>query len=125
MKLPKRGVDGLDALSLFESGSVNISVNGFPLAKVDCDKKDIEVEMRGVDESGIKIFHIARNGTELTAVLREAQELASGLSRIGWQLKIYNMGAPALTMGRGVSRLTAHISVNPLKLRRLLKDLLL
>ncbi|MCL5068205.1 MAG: hypothetical protein M1368_07625 [Thaumarchaeota archaeon] len=123
--MAKGGIEAFDALTLLDSGSVNVTVNGFPLAKVDCDKKDIEVEMRGVHESGIKIFHIARSGTELTGVLREAQELASGLSRAGWQLKLYNMGAPALTMGRGVSRLTAHISVNPLKLRRLFKDLLL
>ncbi len=92
---------------------------------INCDAKAIEVEMRGVHESGLKLFHLMKTKNRLMNIVRNTQELASGLSDHGWKLNIYSMGSAVLSMGTGVSRLTGHISASPFKLRTIIKDLLL
>ncbi len=81
--------------------------------------------MRGVHESGIQLFHVMKTQNRLTNVVRNAQELGSELAKRDWKLTVYSMGTPIVTMGRGASRLTGHISASPFKLRRIIKDLLL
>ncbi|MGI0078740.1 MAG: hypothetical protein ACRECH_03875 [Nitrososphaerales archaeon] len=100
-------------------------MNNFPLVSVDCTSKAVEIEMRGVHESGIQLFHVMKTQRRLTSVVRNAQELARKFASLGWKLTIYSMGSAILTMGRGAPRLTGHISASPLKLRRIIKDLLL
>jgi hypothetical protein len=118
-------LSSLDILPFLESGNINISINNFPLLKIDCKTKVLEVEIRGVHESGIKLFHIMRTNNRLLTVLRIIREFAASLSDRKWKLTIYDMGSPVLNMGSGVSSLTGHIGASPLRLRTIIKDLLL
>lgn len=120
----KSNLSSLDLIPFLESGKFSVSMNGFPLLNVDCTSKVVEIEMRGVHESGIQLFHLMKTQRRLTSVVRNAQELARKLANLGWQLRLYSMGNAILTMGRGAPRLTGHISASPFKLRWIIKDLL-
>ncbi|HKW03846.1 MAG TPA: hypothetical protein VJN71_00980 [Nitrososphaerales archaeon] len=125
MKRKRQRISSLDLLPFLESGVMNISVNSFPLIKVDCASKTAEIEMRGIHESGIQLFHVMKTQNRLTNVVRNVQALAKELSRRDWQLSLYSMGSAILSLGRGAPSLTGHVSASPLKLRRIVKDLLL
>ncbi len=116
----------LDLLSMFESGTLTIGIQGLPLLKVDAALRSLDVEATGVKESGIKLSKIVElqaGQTGVVGLVKGSESTAKGLSENGWKLTLYDKGSPILTLGRGVSRLTGHVQANPLKLRKILETL--
>lgn len=111
-------------LPLFRSGSVNVAANGFPALSLDCGSRSLDVETRGVEESGFKLSQLVDHRGGVAGLIKDSESIAKKLAREGWTLTLYDKGTRALTMGSKVSRLTGHIRVNPLKLRRLLSEVL-
>ena len=105
------------------SGKATVRVNGRPLISVDADKKTLEVEAEGAADAGLRLSELVRPREGASAMIEEPMRVSGELSRLGWKLSLYAEGDKVLSMGSGVSRLTGHISVNPLKLRKLLKAL--
>lgn len=105
------------------SGRATVSVHGRPVISIDADRKALEVEAIGVADAGLHLSELFRLKEGRSAVLEEPMHVSGALSRLGWRLTLYAEGDKVLSMGRGVSRLTGRISVNPLKLKKLLTAL--
>jgi hypothetical protein len=121
--LSKKNIDPINLLSMFESGSLHVGINGRPLLKVDAETRSLDVEVAGIKETGIKFSKIKTSEDQslgIQGLIKTSRETARELSDIGWKLSVYDKGKSVLTMGSGVSRLTGRISANPLRLRRLL-----
>ena len=121
----RRAEGSIEILSSFESGVLTIRVNEFPLLKVDADSKSLDVEASGVREAGIKLSEVLQieGGRGFRGLVRNSESLARGLSEKGWRLTLYDKGSGILEAGRGVSRLTGYVHLNPLRLRRILESL--
>ena len=113
-------VDSL--LPAFVSGHLNVIVNGFPAVAIDCESKTVEIESSGVKQTGSSLEKLGTTQGGIIGLIKESESTARKLAEDGWTLVVYDKGVKALTMGKGVSRLTGHVHVNPLKLRRLLSD---
>ena len=111
-------------LPLFSSGSLSVAANGLPLLSLDSKTRSVDLDARGVEESGLKLSQLVGHRGRIVGLLTDSEGIAKKLAREGWTLTLYDKGARALTMGSRVSRLTGHIHVNPLKLRRLLRQVL-
>ena len=111
-------------LPLFSSGSLSVAANGFPALSLDCSSRSLDVEMRGVQETGLKLSQLVGHRGGVAGLLKDSESIAKKLASEGWTLTLYDKGSRALTMGSKVSRLTGHIRVNPLKLRKLLQQVL-
>jgi hypothetical protein len=125
-KQRKSDADTLKLLSMFESGILTVEVNGFPLAKVDAESRSLDLEAQGIKECGIKLSKLIEfetGGKGIKTMISTSESTARRLSERGWSLALYDRGSTILKMGRGVSRLTGHIQVNLLKLRRILENL--
>jgi hypothetical protein len=109
-------------LPLFASGKFSVMANGFPALSLDSTSKSLDMELQGMEESGFKLSEIVGHHPGITELLKDSQSLAKALAREGWTLTLYDKGSKALTIGSKVSRLTGHVRVNPLKLRKLLKE---
>lgn len=121
-----RELDPVALLSIFDSGVLTVGVNGLPLLKVDAGSHSVDVEAAGVKECNIRLSSIMKlegKGSGFTNLLKASNSTAKGLFETGWKFALYDKGQTILTMGRGVSRLTGRMRVNPLKLRRLLEAL--
>ena len=105
------------------SGKATVSVGGHPLLSIDADKKTLDVESDGVSDAGLRISDLFRLQEGRAAKIEAPMHVTGALSRLGWKLTLYAGGDKVLSMGSGVSRLTGRVSVNPLKLRKLLKAL--
>ncbi len=118
------GSGPLNLLSLLSSGAITVTVGGFPLLSIDSQQRTLDVEIQGAKEAGLKLSDLMekQEGRE-SHPLRGAESIARELSRLGWRLTLYNEGSRAAVIGSGVSRLTGHMSVNPLKLKGLLDAL--
>lgn len=115
--------DLVDLLSLLSSGGITVTVGGYPLLSINTGEKAIDMEVQGVKEAGLKLSTMIELEERDANALRASESLASKLSKLGWKLTLYDKGNRLLAVGSGISRLTAHVSVNPLQLRRLLDDL--
>ena len=125
-KQRKSDADTLKLLSMFESGILTVEVNGFPLAKVDAESRSLDLEAQGIKECGIKLSKLIEfetGGKGIKTMISTSESTARRLSERGWSLALYDRGSTILKMGRGVSRLTGHIQVNLLKLRKILENL--
>ncbi len=125
-KQRKSDADTLKLLSMFESGILTVEVNGFPLAKVDAESRSLDLEAQGIKECGIKLSKLIEfetGGKGIKTMISTSESTARRLSESGWSLALYDRGSTILKMGRGVSRLTGHIQVNLLKLRKILENL--
>ena len=109
-------------LSLIPAGKATVSVGDRPLVFLDADRKILDLEAGGMGESGVHLADFVRSGAR-PGVSFESLRVGGTLSRLGWKLNIYAEGDRVLSMGSGVSRLTGHINVNPLRLKKLLKAL--
>lgn len=119
-------VNPVNLLSIFESGVLTVGVNGLPLLKVDAESRSVDVEAAGVKECNLKLSSIVKLETGrsgLPELMKESRSTAKELSEKGWKFILYDKGQTILSMGRGVSRVTGRMSVNPLKLRKLLEAL--
>lgn len=112
----------LNLLTGFKSGVLTIGVNGRPLAKIDGETHEIDLGTSGVKESGIKLSKLMPQRQSLTTILKNSETMARGLSDRGWKLTLYDEdGGSILSAGRGVSKLTSYMHVNPLKLGKILE----
>lgn len=112
----------LGLLVLVPAGKATVTVEGHPLLSVDADEKTLDVEADGLAEAGLHLSAFGLGGN-LVSELAGSMHYTGALSRAGWKLNLYSEGDRVLTMGKGVSRLTGRVSVNPIRLRRLLKVL--
>lgn len=118
-------------LSNVEKGNITMIVNGKPLLSVDAASKSLGVEMSGITETGLKVgdllgFEMKKGaiaGAGMIGKLREAEGVAKELNEKDWNLTLYSKGEKVLAMGRGVSRLTGHIHLNPSKAFELMGSL--
>lgn len=111
----------LHLLALLPSGRAQITVEGHPLVSVDADAKTVDVETDGLKEAGVRFSGLVREDRGMSNLLRESSKVTGVLFQLGWKVTLCAGGEKMLVMGRGVSRLTGHVSLNPLKLRKLLK----
>ncbi|MHB2037153.1 MAG: hypothetical protein ACYCPW_10495 [Nitrososphaerales archaeon] len=111
-------------LPLFSSGSLSVAANGLPLLSLDSKTRSVDLDAGGVEESGLELSQLVGHRGGIVGLLKDSEAIAKKLASEGWTLTLYDRGNGALTMGSKVSRLTGHIRVNPMKLRRLLRAVL-
>jgi hypothetical protein len=123
MSRKKRSHGLLDSLSMLSRGTVTVSVSGYPLVSIRADDREVDVEVNGVTEAGLSLSKLVKLQEGNKNVPEASHSVAKDLSEIGWKLTMYEGGSALVTMGRGVSRLTGHVALNPLKAKRLLDAL--
>jgi len=109
-------------LGLVPSGKATVSMGGRPLLSVDADLKALDLEADGMGDAGLRLTDLVKLQGQ-GGLVEGSMHVAGALSRLGWKLTLYERGDKVLSMGSGVSRLTGRISVNPLRLKRLLDAL--
>jgi hypothetical protein len=109
----------LDLLPLLSSGGITISVGGYPLLSIDSKEKLLDFEIVGAREAGLRLSGLIRLEEGDVNVVTGSEAIARKLSRLGWKLNLYDKGGHLIALGSGVSRLTGHVSLNPMNLRRL------
>ena len=120
----KANINPVDLLTGFASGVLTVGVNGQPLLKVDAESRSIDVDTSGVKETGIKLSKLLPPGAGgVTDMIRNSEAMAKGLSDKGWRVTMYDKSSEVLAVGRGVSKLTGYVHVNPLKIRKILETL--
>ncbi len=113
-------------LSIFESGSLSIRINGISFFIVNAQSRIIVVEASEMKEYGLslsKLTEFQSGQRAWISMVRGTISIAKELQTKGWTLKLYDERGCIVTMGKGVSRLTGYIRMNPLKIRRILKYL--
>lgn len=110
-------------LGLVSSGKATVSVGSRPLLSIDADRKTLDVEAGGVADAGLRLSDLVRLREGRAATIEGSVHVVGALSRLGWKLNLYAEGDKVLSVGSGVSRLTGHVSLNPLRLKKLLKAL--
>jgi len=123
MNKEKRLMSLLDLLAFMPAGRATITVGGRPCISINSDKKTLEVETGGVREAGLRLSDFVKLQGGSMGLLESSGHAIGELSRLGWNLTLYAEGDRMLAMGSGVSRLTGRISVNPLRLKKLLEAL--
>jgi len=109
-------------LSDFLSGSLTIAVNNFPLAKIDGEGKTFDIELKGFEESGLRLSDLVGSSKKgFLDSIRHSGGLAQSLHKDGWNLRVFDGKDAVLSLGRGVSPLTGFVWLNPLKLSKLLR----
>ena len=93
------------------------------MVSINSDKKTLEVEADGVREAGLRLSDFVKLQGGSVSLLESSGHAIGELSRLGWKLTLYAEGDRMLAVGSGVSRLTGRISVNPLRLKKLLEAL--
>jgi len=106
-------------LSGLSSGGITVTIEGYPLLSIDSHDRTMALEVQGAKQAGIRLRDLVRLEAPGEGMLRGSESVAKRLSSIGWNLTLYDRGERILTLGSGASRLTGHVSVNPLKLRGL------
>ena len=111
----------IDVLAFVTTGKATVAVGGRPFLSVDADARTLEVEADGVSKAGLHLSDMIKLQEGGTGILGSSMKMTGTLSRLGWKLNLYSEGEKVLSMGSGVSRLTGRVSVNPLRLRKLVK----
>jgi hypothetical protein len=102
---------------------VTITVEGHPFVQLDADEKTLKVDADGFTAAGLRLQDFRGDKGGPLATLTGPVRVAGALSASGWKLTLSAEGENVLTMGKGVSRLTGRIRMNPIKARKLLKAL--
>ena len=113
----------LDLLTLFSAGRVTVTVGGYPLLSIRSDEKEVDIDVSGAKKAGLSLSEVVKLEEGSESMLTASERAAKKLSSLRWRLTLYDAGAQILTMGEGVSRLTARVMVNPFRLKRLLEAL--
>jgi len=98
-------------------------MGGRRLVEVNGDEKTLEIEATVAKQAGIKLSNLAKMNGGIAGALMGPISAAGVLSQLEWKLTLRAGGEVVLSMGKGSSRLTGRITVNPLKTRKLLKVL--
>src|SRR5208283_5873615 len=109
----------LDALTLLSAGRVTVTVGGYPFLSIRSDEKELDIDVSGAKRAGVSLSEVIKLEEGSESILTASERAAKKLSGISWRLTLYDTGTQILTMGSGVSRLTARVRVNPLRLKRL------
>ena len=112
-----------DILALVSSGRATVTMGGLQFVEVNGDEKTLEVEAAVAKQAGISLSNLAKMDGGRVGALTGPISVAGVLSQAGWKLNLRAGGEVVLSMGRGSSRLTGRITMNPLKARKLLKVL--
>jgi hypothetical protein len=110
----------LGLLAFVPAGKATVTVQGHPMISIDADSKTVEVEADGVGEAGLHLSDLVKVEEGTSSMIQGSMHVTGALSHMGWKLVLFAGGERILTMGSGTSRLTGHISVNPLRLKKLL-----
>jgi hypothetical protein len=113
----------IDLLAFVPAGKATVTVAGRTVLAVDADAKTMDVEADGAREVGISISDLVKAQGGTANMLEGSMHAVGVLSRLGWKVTLYADGEKILSVGKGVSRLTGGISVNPLGLRKLRRAL--
>jgi len=113
----------MDILALVSGGRATVTVGGLQFIEVNGDEKTLEVEATVAKQAGIRLTKLAKMKGGPVSTLTGPASIAGVLSQLGWKVNLRSGGEVVLRMGRGSSRLTGRITVNPLKARKLLKIL--
>ena len=113
----------LDLLSLFSAGRVTVTVEGYPFLSIRSDDKQLDIDVSGARKAGVNLSEVIKLEEGSESILTASERAAKKLSSMSWRLTLYDTGTQILTMGSGISRLTARVRVNPLRLKRLLEAL--
>jgi hypothetical protein len=113
----------LGLLSFMSGGRATVEVGGRPFISINSDERTLEVETDGAREAGLRLSRIVRLQKGTVGTLEGTERVAGELSRLGWKLTLLAEGEKVVTMGSGVSRLTGRISLNPLRVKKLLEAL--
>lgn len=112
-------------LSDFLSGTLTVSVNKFPFAKIDGEAKTLDLDMKGLENSGLRLDELFQSGdskkNDFLETLRLSGGIAKNLHEQGWKLRVFEGDESLVALGQGVSSLTGFIWVNPLKLSKIRK----
>jgi hypothetical protein len=114
----------LRLLSSFVSGNLTVSVNNFPFVKIDGETKTLDVEIKGLEQSGLKMGSFIQSGTSkgnFLDTIRQSSGMAHRLHNEGWSIRVFEGESSLLKVGRGVSPMTGFVWVNPLKIPRLMR----
>jgi len=112
-----------DILALVSSGRATVTMGGLQFVEVNGDEKTLEVEAAVAKQAGISLSNLAKMDGGPVGALTGPISVAGVLSQAGWKLNLRAGGEVVLSMGKGSSRLTGRITMNPLKARKLLKVL--
>jgi len=112
-----------DALALVSAGKATVTVGGLKLIEVNGDEKTLDVEAEVAKQAGVRPLTLAKMDGGRLSTITGPLSIAGVLSQAGWRLNLRTGGEVVLSMGKGSSRLTGRITVNPLKTRKLLKVL--
>jgi hypothetical protein len=148
-EMERQAEEFIEILHFLKEGKIDLSLNGRQFASVDCDSKSIGVEFVGLEESGFHLSQILSDHAEgknklgkrsrpsrmrvskprlsffaQLSLLFNFERLAKDLAIHGWNFSVYDGGQRILSLGRGVSRFTGYIHMNPLELKRILRLLL-
>jgi len=114
----------LGLLALVPAGRATVTVGGRRFLSINSDKKTLDVEASGARKAGLHLSEFVTVQEGPVNLLEASGHVAGELSRLGWKLTLYAEGDKVLAVGSGVSRLTGRISLNPLKLKKLLEALM-
>jgi hypothetical protein len=126
MTLSKQGeIDVVDMLSIFSKGTLKVGVNGGSFLKVDVDSQTIDIEAKGLKESGIQVSTLVRTNNDggIRKLLRSSRSMAKKFSEKGWRVALSDRGSSVMRLGRGVSKVSGYITINPMKIRTILEIL--
>ena len=108
---------------MVSAGRATVNMGGLRFVEVNGDAKTLEVEAAVAKQAGMSLLSMARMKGGRRGALTGPISVAGVLSQLGWKLTLRSGGEAVLNMGKGSSRLTGRIGVNPLKTRKLLKVL--
>jgi hypothetical protein len=108
-------------LGALSGGSAKVQIDSAPLATVDAESKNLEVQIGlFLDEPRRKRPMELKEGP---VGLWKGRSIPSELARQGWRLTLYDGPDELMALGRGTSALTGHVHVSPAglwKMRKLL-----
>jgi hypothetical protein len=113
----------LSILELIPSGRITVNVGDCHFLRIDSDAKTVEIDTDGARVAGLRLSALLRMREGSGNFLQGSEHILGLLASLGWNVTIFVAGDKVLTMGSGVSRLTGYVSVNPLRLRKLISAL--
>ena len=80
-------------LPIFSSGKFSVIANGFPALSLDYGSRSLDLEARGMEESGFKLSQLVGDQGGVAGLLKDSEAIAKKLAREGWTLTLYDGGA--------------------------------